>query len=135
MAASQVSAIPAVRKFLFETQRRLAREHDVVMDGRDIGTVVLPDATVKIFLTAPLKVRAQRRHLELIEKGQPVEFDAVYREMEQRDYNDSHRSAAPLRQADDAVLLDNGGLTLAQSVERMVAIVHENIAAKGEKQA
>ena len=135
MAASQVSAIPAVRKFLFETQRRLAREHDVVMDGRDIGTVVLPDATVKIFLTAPLKVRAQRRHLELIEKGQPVEFDAVYREMEQRDYNDSHRSAAPLRQADDAVLLDNGGLTLAQSVERMVAIVHENIAAKEEKQA
>lgn len=135
MAASQVSAIPAVRKFLFETQRRLAREHDVVMDGRDIGTVVLPDATVKIFLTAPLKVRAQRRHLELIEKGQPVEFDAVYREMEQRDYNDSHRSAAPLRQADDAVLLDNGGLTLAQSVERMVAIVHENIAAKGERQA
>lgn len=135
MAASQVSAIPAVRKFLFETQRRLAREHDVVMDGRDIGTVVLPDAMVKIFLTAPLKVRAQRRHLELIEKGQPVEFDAVYREMEQRDYNDSHRSAAPLRQADDAVLLDNGGLTLAQSVERMVAIVHENIAAKGERQA
>ncbi len=135
MAASQVSAIPAVRKFLFETQRRLAREHDVVMDGRDIGTVVLPDATVKIFLTAPLKVRAQRRHLELIEKGQPVEFDAVYREMEQRDYNDSHRSAAPLRQADDAILLDNGGLTLAQSIEGMVAIVHENIATKGERQA
>ena len=134
MAASQVSAIPAVRKFLFETQRRLAREHDVVMDGRDIGTVVLPDATVKIFLTAPLKVRAQRRHLELTEKGQPVEFDAVYREMEQRDYNDSHRSAAPLRQADDAVLLDNGDLTLIQSVERMVAIVHENIAAKGGMQ-
>lgn len=133
--ASAVSAIPEVRAFLLEMQRDFARRSSVIMDGRDIGTVVLPDATVKIFLTAPLKVRAQRRHLELIEKGQPVEFDAVYREMEQRDYNDSHRSAAPLRQADDAVLLDNGGLTLAQSVERMVAIVYENIAAKGEEKA
>lgn len=128
MAASRVSAVPAVRDFLFETQRRLAREHDVVMDGRDIGTVVLPNATIKIFLTAPLEVRARRRQLELEEKGEPADFDTVYREMEQRDYNDSHRSVAPLRQADDAVLLDNGALTLEESVERMIAIVSKHAA-------
>lgn len=133
MAASGVSAVPAVREFLFETQRRLAREHNVVMDGRDIGTVVLPDATVKIFLTAPLKVRAKRRLLELEEKGQSVDFDTVYREMEQRDYNDSHRSVAPLKQADDALLLDSGDLTLDESVERMLAMITEHAAGKEER--
>lgn len=133
MAASGVSAVPAVREFLFETQRRLAHEHNVVMDGRDIGTVVLPDATVKIFLTAPLKVRAKRRLLELEEKGQSVDFDTVYREMEQRDYNDSHRSVAPLKQADDALLLDNGDLTLDESVERMLAMITEHAAGKEER--
>ncbi len=133
MAASGVSAIPAVREFLFETQRRLAREHNVVMDGRDIGTVVLPDATVKIFLTAPLKVRARRRLLELEEKGEPVDFDTVCREMEQRDYNDSHRSVAPLRQADDALLLDNGALTLDESVERMLELISGHTAGKEER--
>ena len=133
MAASGVSAIPAVREFLFETQRRLAREHNVVMDGRDIGTVVLPDATVKIFLTAPLEVRARRRLLELEEKGEPVDFDTVCREMEQRDYNDSHRSVAPLRQADDALLLDNGALTLDESVERMLELIAGHTAGKEER--
>ena len=133
MAASGVSAIPAVREFLFETQRRLAREHNVVMDGRDIGTVVLPDATVKIFLTAPLEVRARRRLLELEEKGEPVDFDTVCREMEQRDYNDSHRSVAPLRQADDALLLDNGALTLDESVERMLELIAGRTAGKEER--
>lgn len=127
MAASRVSAVPAVRQFLFETQRRLAREQDVVMDGRDIGTVVLPDATVKIFLTAPLEVRAKRRLLELTEKGQSVDFDVVCREMAERDYNDSHRSIAPLVQAEEAVLLDNGELNLEQSVERMISIIRQGV--------
>lgn len=132
MAASQVSAVPAVRQFLFETQRRLAREQNVVMDGRDIGTVVLPDATVKIFLTAPLEVRAKRRLLELTEKGQTVDFDAVCREMAERDHNDSHRSVAPLRQAEDAVLLDNGELNFEQSVEHMLAIIRKGVEKKQE---
>lgn len=127
MAASAVSAIPAVRQFLFDTQRRLAEEHNVVMDGRDIGTVVLPDATVKIFLTAPLATRAKRRLLELEQKGQAADLDTVLREMEQRDYNDSHRAAAPLRRAEDAILLDNGELTLEQSVDEMIRLVEETL--------
>ena len=127
MAASAVSAIPAVRQFLFDTQRRLAEEHNVVMDGRDIGTVVLPDATVKIFLTAPLATRAKRRLLELEQKGQAADLDTVLREMEQRDDNDSHRAAAPLRRAEDAILLDNGDLTLEQSVDEMIRLVEETL--------
>lgn len=124
MAASHVSAHPAVRQFLLELQRSIARENNVIMDGRDIGTVVLPDAQVKIFLTASAQERARRRLLELQQKGEPVTFEEVLRDIEQRDYNDTHRAAAPLRQAEDAVLADTSDLDLEGSialVERIIA--------------
>ncbi|MBR7132285.1 MAG: (d)CMP kinase [Clostridia bacterium] len=127
MMASAVSAKPAVRKFLLEMQRKLARENNVLMDGRDIGTVVLPDATVKIFLTASAEARARRRYKELVEKGEKVTFQEVYDDMVQRDYNDSHRSAAPLKQADDAVLADTTDCDLEQSLELILKIVKEGI--------
>ena len=106
-----------------ETQRRLARENDVIMDGRDIGTVVLPDAGLKIFLTASPEARAQRRLLELREKGQPAEYEAVLRDIRYRDHNDSSRAAAPLKQAEDALLLDTTNLDFEEScsaVEKMI---------------
>ena len=106
MAASAVGAHPAVRAFLREMQRGMARKQDVLMDGLDIGTVVLPDAEVKIFLTASAEVRAQRRCLELEQRGAPKPYDEVLRELNERDYNDSHRAAAPQKQAEDAVPLD-----------------------------
>lgn len=115
-AASAVSAYPEVRAFLMETQRRLAAENNVVMDGRDIGTVVLPDANVKIFLTAVPEARARRRYEELLQRGQQVDYDTVLRDLNQRDYNDTHRATAPLRQGDDAVLVDTTDLTLAESL-------------------
>ena len=98
MAASKVSALPAVRDFLFELQRKIARENDVIMDGRDIGTVVLPDAQVKIYLTASPQERARRRHAELLQKGEKASFEEVLADIVERDYNDSHRAVAPLRQ-------------------------------------
>lgn len=110
--ASDVSAIPEVRAFLMELQRSLAREHSVIMDGRDIGTVVLPDAEVKVFLCADVETRARRRFLELEQRGTPKPFDEVLRDMEQRDYNDTHRAAAPLRPADDAIMIDNTDMGL-----------------------
>lgn len=125
MMASAVSAIPSVRAFLLDMQRLLAKNNNVVMDGRDIGTVVLPDADVKIFLTADVEERAKRRLLELEEKGQKVSFDEVLADMKQRDYNDSHREIAPLRQADDAVLADTTKLNLAESLELLEKIVRE----------
>jgi cytidylate kinase len=125
MYASAVSAIPGVRTFLLEMQRELARTHHVVMDGRDIGTVVLPEATVKIFLTADPEVRARRRMLELEERGTPEPFESVLRDIQERDWNDTHRAAAPLRQAEDAVLLDTTGLTFAESEEALLKIVEE----------
>ena len=125
MAASAVSAVPAVRDFLFETQRAIAREHSCIMDGRDIGTVVLPDAQVKVFLTASPELRARRRYDELIAKGQTVEFKDVLDELLQRDYNDSHRAVAPLRPAPDGVILDNSDLDLPASVAALVAIIKE----------
>ena len=112
MAASAISAIPEVRAFLLRLQRSLAERHSVIMDGRDIGTVILPDADVKIFLTASPCSRAQRRYEELISKGQNVAFEDVLRELEQRDHNDCTRAAAPLKKADDAVLIDTTGLSL-----------------------
>lgn len=129
MAASAVSAMPEVRQFLLELQRDLARKHDVIMDGRDIGTVVLPGAAVKIFLTADPKERAMRRYKELVAKGEPVEFDTVLREVEERDYNDTHRAAAPLRPAEDAVCLDTTGCTFRQSRERILAIIRRHMEA------
>lgn len=125
--ASQVSAHPAVRAFLLEMQRDLARQHDVVMDGRDIGTVVLPQADVKIFLTASAEQRALRRYKELEARGQPVELETLRREIVQRDYDDSHRAAAPLRQAEDAVVVDTSRLDLEQSLEALLTVVKERL--------
>ena len=123
--ASTVSAIPAVRDFLLELQREQARRHSVIMDGRDIGTVVLPDATVKIFLTASVEERAMRRFRELEQRGTPESYEKVLEEMRQRDYNDSHRAAAPLKQAEDAVLLDTTELDFQQSEEAILRIIRE----------
>ena len=123
MYASFVSAIPEVRAFLLEAQRGMARTHNVIMDGRDIGTVILPDARVKIFLTASAQARAQRRLIELREKGEDVTFDEVLSDMEQRDRQDAERAAAPLRQAEDAVLLDTSELTLEQSIDAVLALI------------
>ena len=125
--ASQVSAHPAVRAFLLEMQRDLARQHDVVMDGRDIGTVVLPQADVKIFLTASPEQRALRRFKELEARGQQVDLETLRREIVQRDYDDSHRAAAPLRQAEDAVKVDTSQLDLEQSLEALLTVVKERL--------
>ena len=127
MMASAVSAKPAVRAFLLEMQRKLARENNVVMDGRDIGTVVLPDATVKIYLTATAKARAERRYKELIQKGTAVTFEEVYDDMVKRDYNDMHRLIAPLKQAEDAVLADTTECDLEGSLELILKIIKERI--------
>ena len=130
MAASRVSAVPAVRAFLFELQKQLAREHDCIMDGRDIGTVVLPQAQVKIFLTASPEARAERRYLELIEKGMDVNYDDVLADMKERDYNDSHRAIAPLKPAEDAVLLDTSGNTLEESVALVLSTIRTQLSKK-----
>lgn len=123
--ASAVSAHPSVRAFLLEMQRELARSHSVIMDGRDIGTVVLPEADVKVFLTASAEVRARRRMLELEQRGTPEPFEKILREIEERDWNDSHRAAAPLRQAEDAVLLDTSALDFRQSEDALLRIIRE----------
>lgn len=125
MAASDVSAIPAVRAFLLDTQRSLAERYDVIMDGRDIGTVVLPGAKVKIFLTASAMERARRRFRELREKGVDTDFDTVLRDIELRDRNDSSRPIAPLRPAEDAVIVDTTEHGLNESFELIREIVEE----------
>ena len=125
MAASAVGANPTVRAFLLELQRDMAKKQDVLMDGRDIGTVVLPDATVKIFLTASVEERAMRRFRELEQRGTPESYEKVLEEMRQRDYNDSHRAAAPLKQAEDAALLDTTELDFRQSEEAILRIIRE----------
>lgn len=125
MYASKVSALPPVRAFLMEMQRSMARRTSVIMDGRDIGTVVLPDAALKIFLTASAEARAERRYKELLEKGQSVSYDDVLRDMAERDKNDTTRAAAPLRAADDAVLLDTSALSLAESIDAVAALVEK----------
>lgn len=125
MMASDCSALPQVRAFLLEMQRALAKRNSVVMDGRDIGTVVLPDAKVKIFLTASAKARAQRRYLELIEKGQQVTLEEVLADIEKRDYNDSHREIAPLKQAEDAALVDTTEIDLEDSFKLLLKTVEE----------
>ena len=123
--ASAVSAHPAVRDYLLDMQRQLARTHNVIMDGRDIGTVVLPDAEVKIFLTAAPEVRARRRMMELMQRGTPESFEKVLADLEKRDWDDSHRPVAPLRQAEDAVLLDTSDLDFQASAEALLAIIRE----------
>lgn len=125
MAASDVSAIPAVRQFLLDTQRRIARQQSVVMDGRDIGTVVLPDAELKVFLTASPEIRAQRRHRELLEKGMQVEYDKILEEVQLRDKQDTERETAPLKQAEDAVLLDSTQMSLEEVIEKVMEYVKE----------
>lgn len=125
MHASNVSAIPAVRAFLLDMQRDLAKKNNVIMDGRDIGTVVLPDAEVKIFLTASVEARAKRRLLEHEARGEEISFEELVKAIETRDYNDSHRAAAPLKQADDAVLVDTTELTLEESIEAIVSIIRK----------
>ena len=122
MAASNVSAIPKVREFLFDLQQNIAKTNNVVMDGRDIGTVVLPNADVKIFLTASPEERAKRRYKELIEKGQNAVYEDVLADVITRDRNDSTRATAPLKQADDAVLVDTSDLDFEQSVEALYNI-------------
>ena len=125
--ASQVAALPAVREFLLDFQRKQAREHDVVMDGRDIGTVVLPQAGVKIFLTAAPEARARRRTAELLQRGQDADFDEILREIRQRDEQDESRPVAPLRQAEDAALLDTTNLDLKGSLEALLTLVRERL--------
>ena len=128
MYASDVSALPAVRAFLLEMQRSTAKKMSVVMDGRDIGTVVLPDAGLKIFLTAAPEARARRRHKELLEKGQSVTYEEVFADMAQRDHNDSTRAAAPLKPAEDSVYVDTTELGLQESVDAVCALVKERFA-------
>ena len=125
--ASAVSAIPEVRAFLLEMQRDFARKSSVIMDGRDIGTVVLPHADVKIFLQADVEVRARRRERELLERGTPRPFDQVLAEMKERDYNDTHRAAAPLRPAEDAIVVDTSYLDFQQSKEKILEIIREKV--------
>lgn len=127
MAASDVSAVPAVRQFLFDLQRNIAKQNDCIMDGRDIGTVVLPRAQVKIFLTASPEARAMRRYRELQAKGAADTFEEVLADLKQRDYNDSHRAVAPLKPAEDSVLVDTTELNLEESVEKVIAVIQEKI--------
>lgn len=121
--ASFVSAVPAVRAFLLQTQREMAQTNNVIMDGRDIGTVILPNAQVKIFLTASAEARAKRRFIELREKDPTITLEAVLANMKQRDHDDETRAAAPLKQAEDAVLVDTSELTLEQSIEAVEAVI------------
>ena len=127
MAASNVSAIPKVREFLFDLQRDIAKNNNCIMDGRDIGTVVLPDAQIKIYLIASAEARADRRYKELVEKGQSVNYDDILKEIELRDYQDTHREIAPLKKADDAVLVDTTKLTLEESIDYMLSVIRERM--------
>ncbi len=125
MAASKVSSYPQVRVKLVAMQQKLAEKYNVIMDGRDIGTCVLPDANVKIFLTAGAEVRAKRRYDELVEKGQTVEFEQVLEDMKKRDYDDSHRAASPLKKADDAIELDTSDMPLDKAIQEVNRIISE----------
>ncbi|MEG0396347.1 MAG: (d)CMP kinase, partial [Oscillospiraceae bacterium] len=127
MAASAVSAHAKVREFLLDTQRDMARTNNVVMDGRDIGTVILPNANVKIFLTASPQARAMRRTKELVEKGISADFDTVLEDVKKRDYDDTHRAAAPLKQADDAVLVDTTNLDFNASFDALLSVINAKI--------
>ena len=127
MAASAVSAIPAVREFLLETQKSIARTHSVIMDGRDIGTVILPNADVKIFLFASDEARALRRTKELEAKGMTVSYEDVLREMRERDAQDRNREVAPAVPAEDAIPFDNSGMTVEESIEKLLEIVRERV--------
>lgn len=127
MGASKVSAIPQVRAFLLNLQREIASTNNVIMDGRDIATVVLPNADVKIFLFASPECRAERRYKELIEKGESVSFDDVLKDVNQRDYQDSHREIAPLKPSEDSIMADTSELTLQESIDLIVNTIKEKI--------
>ena len=127
IAASDVSAVPEVRVRMVALQRKIAEGHSVVMDGRDIGTKVLPNATLKIYLTASAEERARRRYRELEQKGMPEPYDKVLREMQERDYQDTHRAASPLRPADNAVILDTTNDSLEESVAKIKRLAMEAI--------
>lgn len=127
MMASKISAVPAVRAYLLDLQRNMAKTHNVIMDGRDIGTVVLPNAKVKIFLTASPEARAQRRYKELCEKGMDVKYEEVLNDVIQRDYNDTHRDVAPLKPAEGCVIVDTTELDFEQSVDKIISVIKENI--------
>lgn len=127
MMASKISAVPAVRAYLLDLQRNMAKTHNVIMDGRDIGTVVLPSAKVKIFLTASPEARAQRRYKELCEKGLDVKYEEVLNDVIQRDYNDTHRDVAPLKPAEGCVIVDTTELDFEQSVDKIISVIKENI--------
>ena len=127
MMASKISAVPSVRAYLLDLQRNMAKSHNVIMDGRDIGTVVLPDAKVKIFLTASPEARAQRRYKELCEKGMNVKYEDILNDVITRDYNDSHRETAPLKPAEGCVTVDTTELDFEQSVEKIISVIKENI--------
>lgn len=126
MGASKVSAIPKVREFLLDLQRNIAKENNVIMDGRDIATVVLPDANPKIFLFASPECRAERRYKELIEKGETVSYEEVLADVNQRDYQDSHREIAPLKPTEESVMADTSSLTLEESIELIINTIKEN---------
>ena len=127
MAASDVSAVPEVRSFLFDLQRDIAVKNNCIMDGRDIGTVVLPNAECKIFLTASPECRAQRRYKELIEKGENVKYEDVLNDVNERDYNDSHRKIAPLKPSEESVIADTSKLSLDESIALIVKIIKEHM--------
>lgn len=127
MGASNVSAIPKVREFLFDLQRSIAAENNCIMDGRDIGTVVLPNADVKIFLTTSVEERATRRYKEMLEKGEEADYNDILEDIKKRDYQDSHREVAPLKQADDAIYVDNGGYNLEDGAEDLLRIIKEHL--------
>lgn len=127
MGASNVSAIPRVREFLFDLQRKIAAENDCIMDGRDIGTVVLPNADVKIFLTTSVEERASRRYKEMLEKGETADYNDILEDIKKRDYQDSHREVAPLKQADDAIFVDNGNYNLESGAEYLIGIIKERL--------
>ncbi|MBR6407938.1 MAG: (d)CMP kinase [Clostridia bacterium] len=125
MAASDVSKVPEVRTFLLQLQRDIAAQNDCLMDGRDIATVILPDAQIKIFLTASAEVRAKRRYLELLEKGENVTYGEVLDDVNKRDYQDSHREIAPLKPSEQSVIVDTSDMSLEQSTEAVISIVRE----------
>lgn len=126
MGASKVSAVPAVRAFLLDLQRDLAKKNNVIMDGRDIATVVLPNAQVKIFLSATAECRARRRYKELVEKGQTVTYEDVLADVNRRDYQDSHREIAPLKPSADSIMADTSELDLQQSTDLIINIIREH---------
>lgn len=127
MMASDVSALPPVRAFLLDLQQNIAQTNNVIMDGRDIGTVVLPNAQVKIFLTASAKCRAKRRYNQLKEAGQEADFDSILNDIEIRDYNDSHRDIAPLKPAADSILVDTSDEELEDSLARLISLINEKL--------